>query len=82
MADLGPAPHIITESRYAYGIESEVFLNYAVTPNIEIGGGLRYWGLASRDGSVRAGPTFATSYTLNNFDQQRYGVLAARQGKF
>jgi hypothetical protein len=82
MADLGPAPNIITETRYAYGIESEVFLNYAVTPNIEVGGGLRYWGLASRDGSVRFGPNFATSNTLNNFDQQRYGVLLHVKGTF
>ena len=59
-----------------------MFLNYAVTPNIEVGGGLRYWGLASRDGSVRFGPDFATSNTLNNFDQQRYGVLLHVKGTF
>ena len=44
-ADLGPAPNVITKSTYAFGAEAEVFVNYAVTPNIEIGAGLRYWGL-------------------------------------
>ena len=54
---------------------------YAVTPNIEIGAGLRYWGVASRDGDVRFGPYFAT-YDLNNFDQQRYGILLQAKGRF
>ena len=82
-ADLGPAPNIITDSKYAYGVEAEVLVNYAVTPNIEIGGGLRYWGLASRSGDIRFGPTFSTgTNSLNNFDQQRYGVLLHVKGKF
>ena len=56
-ADLGPAPNIITDSKYAYGVEAEVLMNYAVTPNIEIGGGLRYWGagLAERRCPFRTG---------------------------
>ena len=61
LADLGPAPNIITKSTYAYGVETELFVNYAVTPNIEIGAGVRYWGLASRNGDVRFGPDFDTS---------------------
>ena len=77
----GPRRTSSPKSKYAYGVETEVFVNYAVTPNIEIGAGVRYWGLASRDGDVRFGPTFAISDELNNFDQERYGVLAARQGQ-
>jgi hypothetical protein len=81
-ADLGPAPNVITQSDYAYGLETEVFLNYAITPNIEIGGGVRYWGLVSRYGSVTNGPTFAIKNTVTDFDQQRYGVLAQVKARF
>jgi outer membrane protease len=80
-ADLGPAPNIIADSNYAYGIEAELFVNYALTPNIEISGGVRYWGLTSRDGGVRFGPSFAIANSLNNFDQQRYGVLLQVKGR-
>ena len=81
-ADLGPAPNIITKSKYAYGVEAEVFVNYAVTPNIEIGAGLRYWGLghADRRRALRAGLRHQPC-SCSNFDQQRYGVLAAGQGQ-
>ena len=82
MDDLGPAPNVITDSKYAYGVESELFVNYAVTPNIEIGGGVRYWGLASRSGGVTFGPYFGVSDPLKNFDQQRYGVLLHVKGIF
>src|SRR5207237_10257104 len=44
MADLGPAPNVITTSSYAFGVEAELFVNYALTPNIEMGAGVRYWG--------------------------------------
>ena len=81
-SDLGPAPNIVTDSRYAYGVETELFVNYAVTSNIEIGAGVRYWGLFSRDGNVHFGPDFADNRSLDNFDQQRYGVLAHIKGKF
>src|SRR6187402_2371622 len=57
-ADLGPAPNVVTKSKYAYGVEAELFVNYLVTPNIEIGAGVRYWGLASRMGDVSFGPSF------------------------
>jgi hypothetical protein len=80
--DLGPAPNVISKSKYAYGVETELFVNYAVTPNIEIGAGVRYWGLASRIGGVRFGPTFATTDQLSNFDEERYGVLAHVKGRF
>lgn len=80
--DLGPSPNVITQSRYAYGVEAEMFFNYAITPNIEIGGGVRYWGLVSRYGDVRFGPTFDIKNTLNNFDQERYGLLAQIKGRF
>lgn len=81
-ADLGPAPNVITQSDYAYGLETELFMNYAITPNIEIGGGVRYWGLVSRYGSVANGPTFAIKNTVTDFDQQRYGVLAQIKARF
>jgi len=81
-SDLGPAPNVITDSRYAYGIETEIFVNYAVTTNIELGLGARYWGLFSRDGTVRFGPGFTAENSLDHFDIQRYGVLAHIKGKF
>jgi outer membrane protease len=81
-SDLGPAPNVISTSHNGYGIEAEIFVNYALTPNIEIGTGLRYWGLFSRVGNVRFGPEFSDNSTLDNFDQQRYGVLAHIKGKF
>jgi hypothetical protein len=79
--DLGPSPNVITDSRYAFGVEAELFVNYAVTPNIEISGGVRYWGLRSQSGGVRFGPSFATSNSLDNFNHQRYGVLLQVKGK-
>lgn len=81
-ADLGPAPNIITDTRYAFGVETEVFINYLLTPNIELGAGLRYWGLLSRTGSVRFGPSFASANDLNKFDLDRYGILLQVKGKF
>jgi outer membrane protease len=81
-SDLGPAPNVISDSSYAYGVEAEMFVNYAITPNIEIGTGLRYWGLFARSGGTRFGPDFSTKDRLDNFDQQRYGVLAHIKGKF
>ena len=82
MADLGPAPNIITDSRYAFGVEAELFVNYAITPNIEVGAGVRYWGVMANKGDVRFGPDFGNAYELNKFDQQRYGVLVHAKGKF
>ena len=83
LADLGPAPNVITNSNYAYGVEAELFVNYAVTPNIEIGAGVRYWGLASPTGAACASARISASpITLNNFDQQRYGVLVHVKGRF
>ena len=82
LADLGPAPNIVTKSKYAYGVEAELFVNYAVTPNIEIGAGVRYWGLASRMGDVSFGPAFDNTNQLTNFDQERYGVLVHAKGRF
>lgn len=79
--DLGPAPNVITKSTYAFGVEAELFLNYAVTPNIELSAGVRYWGLTARLGDVGFGPAFDTSNKLNDFDHQRYGVLLQIKGK-
>ena len=81
-ADLGPVPNVITQTTYAFGLEAELFVNYAVTPNIEVGGGARYWGVGSNYGGVRFGPSFDTGLPLNSFDAQRYGFLAQIKGKF
>jgi hypothetical protein len=82
MADLGPAPNVITNSSYAFGVEAELFVNYAITPNIEMGAGVRYWGVTANRGGVQFGPDFGVSDPLNKFDQQRYGVLVHAKGKF
>lgn len=82
MADLGPAPNVISRSPYAFGAETEVFVNYAVTPNLEVGIGGRYWGLMTDRGSVQFGPAFNYNYALDRFDQQRYGLLLQVKGKF
>jgi outer membrane protease len=79
--DLGPAPNVITDAK-GFGVEAEVFLNYALTPNIEVGVGARYWQLLARSGTVRFGPNFDTSPPLRTFDQSRYGVLLQVKGKF
>jgi len=81
-SDLGPAPNVITKSTYAFGAETEIFVNYAVTPNIEVGAGLRYWGLEAVRGGVRFGPLFTERNTLDSFSQQRYGLLAHVKGTF
>lgn len=67
---------------HAYGVEAELFVNYLVTPNIEIGAGGRYWGLASRMGDVSFGPAFDNTNQLTNFDQERYGALVHAKGRF
>ena len=81
--DLGIAPNVISTTRYAYGVEAELLLNYALTPAIDIGGGLRYWGLTSRNkGDVTFGPFFNNSDPLMRFDWQRYGLLLHVKGRF
>jgi hypothetical protein len=80
--DLGPVPNVITTNHYAYGVEAEAFINYAVTPNIEVGAGARYWGLASEQGNVRFGPSFSTKDSLDHFEQERYGLLLQVKGRF
>jgi outer membrane protease len=82
MDDLGPAPNVITNSSYAFGVEAELFVNYALTSNIEMGAGVRYWGVMANRGGVQFGPDFVVSDSLNKFDQQRYGVLLHVKGKF
>jgi hypothetical protein len=59
-----------------------MFFNYAITPNIEVGVGARYWGVGSNYGGVRFGPSFDVGDPLNSFDVQRYGVLVHAKGKF
>ena len=79
--DLGPSPNVIAKSKYAFGVEAELFLNYAVTPKFEISAGVRYWGLTAKPGDVGFGPAFDTSNKLDDFDHQRYGVLLQIKGK-
>lgn len=81
-SDLGRAPNVITKTTYAFGVEAELFFNYALPPNIELGAGARYWGVGSNYGGVRFGPTFDTGLPLNSFDVQRYGLLAHVKGRF
>ena len=80
-ADLGPAPNLVTKSMPTAS-KPNCFVNYLVTPNIEIGAGVRYWGLASRTGDVSFGPAFDNTNQLTNFDQERYGVLVHAKGRF
>ncbi|RAI45060.1 hypothetical protein CH341_05740 [Rhodoplanes roseus] len=82
MSDLGPAPNVISRSSQGYGIEAEVFVNYAVTPFLELGVGGRYWGLNADTGKVTFGPSFGSSYDLTKFEQQRYGLLLQAKGRF
>lgn len=81
-ADLGPAPNIITDSREGYGFQTDLFIDYAVTSNISVSGGVRYWQLYAYGGDVRFGPAFSSTYSLNSFDQQRFGLLLQVKGKF
>jgi hypothetical protein len=80
-ADLGPAPNIITRAN-GYGVAAEIFINYALTANLELGAGARYWGLFATGGNVDFGPTFGQNFPLNRFEQQRYGVLLELKGRF
>jgi len=81
-ADLGPAPNIIADGTYGYGIQGEVFASYALTPNLEIGAGVRAWSLTSRTGHVFFGPSFAGGYPLDRFEQLRFGGLLQIKGRF
>jgi hypothetical protein len=80
--DLGPAPNIITQSRWAVGAEVDLFVNYALTSNFEVGTGFRYWGLFAQSGKVEFGPAFGQGLELRNLEQQRYGLLVQLKGKF
>jgi hypothetical protein len=81
-ADLGPAPNILTDGTTGYGLQAEAFVSYALTPNVEIGLGARYWRIISRQGEVHFGPTFASKFSLEYFDQERFGGLFQIKGKF
>jgi outer membrane protease len=81
-SDLGPVPNIFSDSTAGFGLQAELFVNYEVTPNIEIGAGVRYWGLMANRGNVHFGPGFDNSFPLNNFEQHRYGMLLQVKGRF
>lgn len=80
MSDLGPAPNILT-SGHGFGGMAEIFLNYAVTPNLEVGLGARYWGINAFKGDTKFGPNFSQGYQLDNFEQNRFGLLAQIKGR-
>ena len=67
--------------RQVFGVQAEMFVNYALTPNIEIGGGLRYWQLVTHHGQALF-VNFGQGFPLDRFDQTRYGVLLQVKGKF
>ena len=82
-ADLGPAPNVITKSHYAYGVEAELFVNYARHAQHRnrrrralLGAGVPHGRRALRTG-LRQRPINST-----NFDQERYGVLVHAKGRF
>jgi hypothetical protein len=79
--DLGPSPNVVARSHYAFGAEAEGFINYAVTPNLDLGAGLRYWGLFAHNGGTSFGPGFEADFPLRNFTQQRYGMLLQLKGR-
>ena len=81
-SDLGPAPNIISNGSSGYGVQAEVFASYALTPNLEIGGGVRAWALTSDRGNVHFGPSFSPGYPLDRFEQMRFGGLLQIKGKF
>jgi hypothetical protein len=81
-SDLGPAPNIIADGTYGYGFQAEVFASYALTPNLEIGGGVRAWALTSQTGHVFFGPSFSGGFPLDRFEQMRFGGLLQIKGKF
>ncbi|EJW12602.1 hypothetical protein A33M_1885 [Rhodovulum sp. PH10] len=81
-ADLGPSPNIVSKSSRGYGVEAEVLVSYAVTPNLELGAGGRVWALNTDEGDVKFGPLFATPLELTKFEQVRYGLLVQAKGRF
>lgn len=78
---LGPAPNILTKG-WGIGGMAEIFINYEVTPNLEAGLGIRYWGINALKGNVNFGPAFNQNLQLDYFGQSRYGLLAQIKGKF
>jgi len=79
--DLGPVPNVLTRAN-AFGAEAEIFFNYAVLRNFEVGLGARYWGMFTKSGSIVFGPAFSREVALTRFDTQRYGVLLQAKGTY
>jgi hypothetical protein len=80
-SDLGPAPNVLSKG-IGYGGMAEVFVNYEVTPHIEAGLGVRYWGINAYRGNVNFGTSFNQNLQLDYFDVSRYGLLAQIKGRF
>ncbi len=82
--DLAPSPNIISTASYAWGFASEAFVNYAFTPNIEIGAGVRYWGVFATGGDVNfllAGGGTSGPFPLRTLEMQRWGLLLQLKGQ-
>lgn len=80
-ADLGATPNVVSDG-WGIGGMAEVFVNYQITPNLEAGLGVRYWGINALKGTVNFGPSFNQNLALDYLDQSRYGVLAQIKGRF
>jgi hypothetical protein len=82
--DLAPSPNIISTANGGQGFTAEAFLNYAVTPNIELGLGARYWGVYVGRGDVvfhLASGAISGPYPLRTLNMQRWGLLAQIKGQ-
>ena len=79
--DLGPVPNILSNG-HGMGVAAELFVNYAVTQNFEVGVGGRYWGIFADRGRTSFGPGFAGTFPVTRYDQERYGVLANAKYRF
>lgn len=69
--DLGPAPNIQIQGN-GYGLQLDLELRHAIQSAWELGAGLRYWWLRSRDGTRSAA---GTSVPLSELESQRFGLL-------
>lgn len=74
---LGPLPNFEDKGDEGYGLEVEAFLNYAVSDNLSIGIGGRYWELHTQDTyaiSAAQLPYFRSMVHSDN-SYKRYGLI-------
>ena len=76
---IGTVPNVFVRGT-GQGVETELFVDYALTSSITLGLGGRYWGLSAVDGDVR-NRLSTTKNPVTLYDQERYGLLIeARYG--